>query len=126
MPWTASPTGQGAPIDVVLRTDCAKLTVQMPASFAAARPGQGAAWYVYAVPQFDSITGITAGQIEQFSNRSATLLDLTPGPYRLYAFPAPRSVDSRSPSALDAWGPGQSVNLEPGADVTLVLEGSSR
>jgi hypothetical protein len=126
MPFTVGPTGKGAPIDVVLRTDCASLIVQMPPALAAERPGKGAAWYVYAVPQFDSLAGIAAGKVEQFANRSATMSDLTPGPYRVYAFPAPRSIEFRNPAALDSWGAGQTVNLEPGANATLVLEGSSR
>ncbi len=124
--WTAGASGVGAPIDLVLRTDCANLTVQMPATLPAESSGEAATWYIYAVPEFDSIASLPNGQIEQFSDRTATLEDMTPGSYRVFAFRAQQSIEFRNPAALDRLGPGQEVTLEPGSSANLVLEAVSR
>ena len=132
VPWSAGSSLTGAPIDVVLRTDCAKLTVEIPPAFAAEGPGEGATLYVYAVPTFDSVAAASQGQIQQFGEHTFTLEDLTPGPYRVFVFRAPRSIPLPplspllSPATLDQLGSGQDVMLAPGASVNLVLEGISR
>jgi len=125
-PWTVGASGAGPPIDVVMRTDCAKLTVQMPASLAAANAGEGATLHVYAVPAFDSMEGVAETQVEQFDARSAALEDLPPGEYRVFAFTSPQSIEFRTPAAIDRLGAGQQITLAPGADATLVLEGISQ
>jgi hypothetical protein len=125
-PWTAGPSGTGTPIDAVLRTDCAKLTVQMPATLLAADSSEIANLYFYAVPEFDSVEGVTQGQIAQNGAHSAILDDLTPGRYRVFAFRAPRSIEFRNPAALDRLGPGQEVTLGPGSSVNLLLEGITK
>jgi hypothetical protein len=125
-PWIAGSSGMGIPIDVVMRTDCAKLTVQMPAALLAENSGEGATLYVYAVPEFDSMEGAPESQVEQFGERTATIEDMAPGTYRVFAFRTPRSIEYRNPAALDRLGPGQNVTLAPGGKGNLVLEGISR
>ena len=121
VPWAARNTGTGSPIDVELRTDCAKLEVSIPVTMVAEN-GQGAV-YVYAVPEFDSVDGLSATQIDIFGERTAKLDDLTPGRYRVYAFRSQRSIPFHVPGALDRLGAGQEVTLEPGGSSTLTLEG---
>jgi len=125
-PWTAGTSGAGAPIDLVVRTDCANLTVQMPLTLPAESSGEGATWYVYAIPEFDSIASVSKGQIEQFGDRTATLEDMAPGSYRVFAFRAPQSIEFRNPAALERLGQGEEVTLEPGSNSNLVLEAISK
>jgi hypothetical protein len=114
------------PIDMVLRTDCAKLTVQVPEALTEESAGEGANLFIYAVPEFDSVEGLYQGQAQQFGERTATIEDMAPGSYRVFAFRAPRSIEFRSAAALDRLGAGQRVTLEPGASGNLVLEGISK
>ena len=125
-PWIAGPSGAGTPIDVVLRTDCAKLTVQLPATLAANTGGEGTTWYVYAVPQFNTVDDLSQVQIRQFGEPTATFEDLTPGTYRIFAFPAPRSIEFHNPAALDRLGQGQLITLAPRDNTNLLLEGVSK
>ena len=125
-PWVEGPSGTGIPIDVVLRTDCAKLTVQLPESLPEGSAGEGADVFVYAVADFDSVDGVYEGHAEQFGERTATLVDMTPGSYRVYAFRGQRSIEFRNAAALDRLGAGQSVTLAPGGTGNLVLEGIAK
>jgi len=125
-PWVEGPSGTGIPIDVVLRTDCAKLTVQLPESLPEGSAGEGAEVFVYAVADFDSVDGVYEGHAEQFGERTATLVDMTPGSYRVYAFRGQRSIEFRNAAALDRLGAGQSVTLAPGGTGNLVLEGIAK
>lgn len=125
-PWVVGASAPGMPIDVILRSDCAKLTVQMPASLSAGSAGEGANLFVYAVPDFDSLEGGYQTQIQQFGERTATIEDITPGPYRVFAFRTPQSIEFRNDAAIDRLGPGQRITLEPGANANLVLEGISK
>jgi len=125
-PWVEGPSGTGMPIDMVLRTDCAKLTVQVPEALTEESAGEGANLFIYAVPEFDSVEGLYQGQAQQFGERTATIEDMAPGSYRVFAFRAPRSIEFRSAAALDRLGAGQRVTLEPGASGNLVLEGISK
>lgn len=126
VPWVVGPSGTGAPIDVVLRTDCAKLTVQLSAALPEEAVGQGATFYVYAVPLFGTVGGVPRQQIQQFGERSATFEDMTPGTYRVFALSAPRSIEFHNPVALERLGSGQQVTLEPGGSANLVLERISK
>ena len=125
-PCIAGPSGAGTPIDVVLRTDCAKLTVQLPATLAANTGGEGTTWYVYAVPQFNTVDDLSQVQIRQFGEPTATFEDLTPGTYRIFAFPAPRTIEFHNPAALDRLGQGQLITLAPRDNTNLLLEGVSK
>lgn len=121
-PWIAGPLGAGMPIEVVLRTDCAKLTVQLSADLAANSPGESATRFVYAVPDFDSMEEVFHTEIAQSGDRSATLPDMPPGTYRVFAMRTPQSIEFRNPAALARLGSGQMVTLEPNGTSTLVLQ----
>jgi len=125
-PWVAGAGGAGPPIEAVLRTDCAKLTVHMPITLAAETPGEGTTLYVYLLPEFDSLQELSGTQLEQFGDREATLDDLTPGTYRVFAFRTPQSIEFRNPDALAQLGTGQKITLAPRADASLLLEGVSK
>jgi hypothetical protein len=122
-PWVVGASAPGMPIDVVLRSDCAKLTVQLPVSLPAENGGDGATVFVYAVPEFDSLEGDYQAQIQPLGDRTATIEDITPGPYRVFAFHAPQSIEFHNAAAIDRLGQGQTVTLEPGGSKTLILEG---
>jgi hypothetical protein len=125
-PWVAGPSGEGMPIEVVLRTDCGKLTVQMPGTLSASDAGEGSNLHVYVVPEFDSIEGVYQNEVRQFGEHTATFEDMVPGAYRVFAFRTARSIEFRNPAALSRLGPGQRVAIEPGGSANLVLEGVSR
>jgi hypothetical protein len=122
-PWTAGQNGTGEAIDVVLRTDCAKLTLQLPAGLLGEGTGEAPAFYLYVVPEFDSVGGVHDGVVQTFAERSETLEDLTPGTYRVVSFDTPQQLEYRKAGALDRLhGQGQEVTLPPGGSVNLVLE----
>jgi hypothetical protein len=111
---------------VVLRTDCAKLTVQAPPAISAGIDGEGPKLYIYAIPEFDSMEGVYQAQIEPFEERAETLQDMVPGRYRVFAFRTPRMIESRNPAALDQLGPGQEVTIAPGGSKNLTIEEVSK
>ena len=122
-PWTAGQNGTGEAIDVVLRTDCAKLTLQLPAGLLGEGTGEDLAFYVYVVPEFDSVAGVRDGVVQTFAQRSESLDDLTPGTYRVFSFVRPQALEYRTLGALDQLnGQEQEVTLPPGGSVNLVLE----
>lgn len=125
MPWIAGPSGAGPSIDVVIRTDCAKLTVALPPALMAGNSGEIPTYYVYAVPEFDSMEGPSQARLMQTENPTATMEDMTPGQYRVFVFHSPRQIEFRNPVALAQLGAGQQVTLAPGANANLVLQAPS-
>lgn len=122
-PWTAGQNGTGEAIDVVLRTDCAKLSLQLPAGLQGEGTGEDLAFYIYVVPEFDSVASVRDGVVQTFAERSETLDDMTPGTYRVFSFATPQALEYRTTGALDQLnGQGQEVTLSPGGSVNLVLE----
>ena len=121
-PWVVGPSYAGTAIDVTLRTDCAQLTVEMPASLDAGAAGYGVRYYVYAVPEFSSLEGVATAVVDQYADRSAKIQDLTPGRYRVYAFRTPRAIEFHNPEALRGLPGGQEITLGPNADATLMVE----
>jgi hypothetical protein len=122
-PWTAGQNGTGEAIDVVLRTDCAQLTLQLPAGLLDESTGEAPGFYLYVVPEFDSVGGVHNGVVQTFAERSETLDDMTPGTYRVFSFDTPQQLEYRRSGALDQLnGKGQEVTLPPGGSVNLVLE----
>ena len=121
-PWVAGPSGVGTPIEVTLRTDCAKVTVELSAALTAGRLGEGATIHVYAVPAFDTAGDVSEMQIAPLNEHSATLEDLTPGTYHIYAFHSERTLPFRDPVAMAALGGGQEVTVEPAGSQTFVLQ----
>jgi hypothetical protein len=121
-PWTAGVNGAGAPIDVVVRTDCAKLTVGLPPMAKSA--GEEQSIFVYAVPEFDSMEGIVQADPAEphLGERSVEIPNMPPGAYRLYAFHSQRSIEFRNPEALERLGAGQEVSLEPNGSANVMVE----
>jgi hypothetical protein len=121
-PWVVRGTGTGMPIDVELRTDCAKLTVELSAAPGAENAGQSGVAYVYAIPESDTAENPTATQIV-IGATSVMFGPMTPGRYRVYAFASQKHLEFRTPGALDKLGGGQEVTLEPNGTASLMLEG---
>jgi hypothetical protein len=111
---------------VVLRTDCGKLTVQLPPGLEADSDGESANASVYVIPEFDSMSGDYQSQISRSGNGAETIADVTPGPYRVFAFRSPRTIEWRNPAALDRLGPGQRVTIGPHGEVSAVLKEVSK
>ncbi len=124
--WTAGPEGGGDPIEVVLRTDCANLTLNMPADLPEAALGEGAVLFVYVVPAFHWAGFAPTARLVQFGERTASLKGLTPGAYRVFTFRNPRDLAFRDANALDQLGPGQELVLEPHGNATLTVEEGRR
>ena len=122
VPWLVGPAGSGPPIDVLLRTDCAKLTVQLPLAAPTDPSGAISIYYVYVVPEFDSPEGIQETRISPLEDQSQTLPDLPPGPYRVFTFLTPHTIEFRNPEAISRLGEGQPVLLTPGATASLTLQ----
>ena len=122
-PWTAGPSGTGQEIDVTVRTDCAKLTLQLPSRVMSALPGEDSGFFFYVIPAFDYSGDLREGRLQVSGIATVDLNDLTPGTYRVFAFTAPRAIEFQNPEAMDRLaGQGQEVTLEPGGSATLVVE----
>jgi len=119
-PWMVGPAGTGAPIEVVVRTDCASLTVAIPQGLAAEATSLGAKLHVYVIPespwpdeaQFD---------IDPNNEFSHKLEDLAPGRYRVYVFRTRHLIEYMNPAAPEP-GAGQEITLEADGNATLVAE----
>jgi hypothetical protein len=122
-PWIAGTGGTGPPIEVVLRTDCSKLNMQLPAGVLAESAGEMPALFVYVVPEFDSIADIRDLTADPSDSPTLTAEDLTPGAYRVFIFPTRQDLEYRNPAAMRRIADkGQPVTLSPGATTNLVLE----
>lgn len=122
-PLIVGPTGAAVPIEVVLRTDCASLNLQLPATADVEAPGDQPVFYVYVVPEFDSVAAVQPVTLRPASGATGTVLNLTPGPYRVLVFDAPHSLEYRNPAVMESYaGRSQQVTLPPGATTNLLLE----
>ena len=122
-PLLLGPSGATAPLDLVARDDCARLTISLPAGLAALAPGEERSFVVYVVPDFDSVTDVEPVTLRPSTSTTATLEDLVPGSYHVYAFPSPVALEYRNRDALAALPEaGRPVTLSPGATSSLVLE----
>jgi len=115
------------PMELTLRDDCAKLTLQLPPTLAAFLPGEEPFYTIYVVPDFDTTTDIPPMTMHPSSGGTLTLDGLTPGSYHVYAFDRPVRLEYRNPALLAALpSPGQAVVLSAGATSNLVLEAPGR
>lgn len=115
--------GSVSPMTLILRDDCASLTLSLPQSLMATAPGEEPFYTVYVVPDFDSTGDVVPVTLRPSSGGSATLEDLTPGSYRVYIFNATARLEYRDRSALAALpNPGQAVTLSAETTSKLVLE----
>jgi hypothetical protein len=122
-PLVLSLAGTSAPMELALRDDCAKLTVVLPALYAAPVAGEEAAYTVYVVPDFESTADVDAIKLRPGTASSVTVDGLTPGSYHVYTFEQPITLEYRNRNVLAALpNQGQQVTLAPGAAANLVLE----
>ena len=122
-PVTLGLSGSAAPMELVLRDDCASLTLSLPQSLAAPAPGEEPFYAVYAVPEFDSTADVQPSTLHPSTGGSVTLDNLTPGSYRIHTFIGSARLEYRNPTALATLSnPGQQVTLSPGSANNLVLE----
>jgi hypothetical protein len=122
-PWIAGTLGTGAVIEAVVRTDCAKLTLQLPAGILAEPSGEDPTLFVYLIPEFESAQEIREMIVRLSDGAPGPLENLTPGSYRVLVFNSPRSLEYRNPAAMERFaGQGQQVTLPPGGSANLILE----
>jgi hypothetical protein len=122
-PLIVGPSGAGMPVEVVLRTDCASLALQIPSTSETDAAGEEPTYYVYAVPEFDSVAAVQPVTLRPSAGGTGTVANLTPGSYRVLVFDAPHQLEYRNPSALAAYaGRSQQVTLSPNASSSLLLE----
>jgi hypothetical protein len=122
-PLRIAPSGVTAPMDLTLRSDCARLTLHLPLNLSLPVPGDEPSYTVYAVPDFDSTADAEPVTLRPSTSGAVTLDNLTPGPYHVYTFAAPVRLAYRNPAVLAALPtPGQPVTLSPGASTDLILE----
>ena len=116
-------SGSAAPMELILRDDCAKLTLSLPQSLAAPASGEEPFYTVYVVPEFDSTGDVQPSTLRTSTGGSVTLDNLTPGSYRIHTFIGSARLEYRNPTALATLSnPGQQVTLSPGSANNLVLE----
>jgi hypothetical protein len=126
-PVTLGIAGLAAPMELILRDDCARLTLTLPAALALTPAGEEPFYTVYVVPDFDSTVDIEPLTLRPSSGSSVALEGLTPGSYHVYTFAVPVALEYRSRAALAALPfPGQQVTLSPQSSVSLVLEAPAR
>jgi hypothetical protein len=122
-PLLVGPSGAAMPVEVVVRTDCASLTLQLPAIAETEAPGEEPTFYVYVVPEFDSVVAVEPVPLRLSGGGSATIVSLTPGSYRVLVFDAPHPLEYRNPAAMGTYaGSSQQVTLSPSATSSLLLE----
>jgi len=115
------------PMELTLRDDCAKLTLQLPQALATFVPGDEPFYTVYVVPDFDTTADVPPMTVHPSSGATLTIDGLTPGNYHVYHFDRPVRLEYRNPAALAALpSPGQAVTLSAGATSNLVLEAPGR
>jgi hypothetical protein len=116
-------SGSVAPMTLTLRDDCANLTLSLPQTLMAPAPGEEPFYTVYVVPDFDSTVDVVPVTLRPSTGGTATLEDLTPGNYHVYAFNATARLEYRDRAVLAALpNQGQAVTLSAGTTSKLVLE----
>ncbi len=122
-PLTIGLAGPAAPVSLTLRSDCASLTLALPATMAVPVAGEEPFYTVYAVPDFDTTGDLVPQTLRASTGGTVTLEGLTPGNYHVYAFTRPVELAYHNAEAMAALGnPGQAVTLPPGGKASLVVE----
>ena len=122
-PLIVGPSGAGMPVEVVVRTDCASLNLQLPSTAESEAPGEEPTYYVYVVPEFDSVAAVQPVTLRPSAGGTGTVANLTPGSYRVLVFDTAHQLEYRNPSAMEPYaGRSQQVTLSPGATSSLLLE----
>jgi hypothetical protein len=111
------------PMELTLRDDCAKLTLELPPQLSAFLPGDEPFYTVYVVPDFDTTADIPPMNMHPSSGATLTVDGLTPGSYHVYTFDRPVRLEYRNLAVLAALPtPGQAVTLSAGTTSSLMLE----
>jgi hypothetical protein len=122
-PLIVGPSGAGMPVEVVVRTDCASLNLQLPSTAETEAAGEEPTYYVYVVPEFDSVAAVQPVILRPSAGGTGTVANLTPGSYRVLVFDAAHQLEYRNLSAMATYaGRSQQVTLSPGATSSLLLE----
>jgi len=122
-PLTFSLAAAPAPMDLVLRDDCATLALTLPQALATFLPGEEPFYTVYVVPDFDTLQDIPPMTVHPSSGPTLTLDSLIPGSYHVYTFDSPVHLEYRTSAVLAALPiPGQPVTLTAATTSSLVLE----
>jgi hypothetical protein len=110
-------------MELTLRDDCAKLTLELPPALSAFLPGDEPFYTVYVVPDFDTTADIPPLNMHPSSGATLTVDGLAPGSYHVYVFERPVRLEYRNPAVLAALPtPGQQVTLSAGTTSGLMLE----
>jgi hypothetical protein len=120
-PVTIGLSGATAPMELTVRDDCARLQLSLPESLLSIAAGEEPFYTVYVVPDFDFTGDLEPVTLRASSGGVASLEDLTPGSYHVYAFAEPVALEYRNPAVLAAL-PGQAVTLSAGTTGNLVVE----
>jgi hypothetical protein len=122
-PLTLGISGSSAPVTLNLRDDCARLALTLPAAAAGSGTGEEPFFMVYVVPDFDTTEDVIVQTLRPSTGGKAVLEGLTPGSYHVYVFDRPVALAYHDRAMLDALPhAGQSIDLAPLANVSLVLE----
>lgn len=114
-------SGPAAPLTLVLRDDCAGLTLSLPGSFGIAMPGLEPFFVVNVVPDVATTEDVVPLTLRPSTGGRVTMSGLLPGNYHVYAFDHPVALEYRNPEAL-AGLHGQAVTLSPGETNDVVVE----
>jgi hypothetical protein len=121
-PVTIGISAVAPPAELVLRSDCASLTLSLPASLAGILPGEEPFYTVFVVPDFDSTQMVEPHPMRP-SSGPVTVEHLTPGSYHVYTLDGPVHLEYRNPAVIAALPtPGQQITLSEGATANLMLE----
>ncbi len=120
-PLLVGQAGVQAPLELTVRDDCATLTLSLPQTLEAMRPGEEKYYSVYAIADFDSTVDPREVTLRPSTGGSITLNGLTPGNYHVYTLEGNTSFEYRNPAVLAAL-PSQAVTLSPGATSDLVVQ----
>ena len=122
-PLTLGISGSSAPVTLNLRDDCARLALTLPAAAAGSGTGEEPFFTVYVVPDFDTTEDVIVQTLRPSTGGKAVLEGLTPGSYHVYVFDRPMALAYHDRATLDALPHGgQSIDLAPLANASLVLE----
>lgn len=111
------------PMELTLRDDCAKLTLELPSALSVFLPGDEPFYTVYVIPDFDTTADIPPMNMHPSSGATLTVEGLSPGSYHVYTFTRPVRLEYRNPAVLAALPmPGQQVTLSAGSTGNLMLE----
>lgn len=126
-PLTLGISGSSAPVTLNLRDDCATLTLTLPAKALGSGSGEEPFYTVYMVPDFDSTEDVIPETMRPSNGGTITLEGLTPGSYHVYVFDKPVALAYHDRATLDALpNAGQTIDLAPMANTSLVLEAPNR